>query len=235
SWVGAAGYCSASVDVTRLSRRQVAELQRVWRDLRSEQGAAEPPDTDDSVFRAGLDAWLTGVISSDGRLADTSLDDLLDLEREAKDHAVARAYVDRVVAVVVPRREAEPPWHAELADVIREHCRERGYGLSDGGRDRFGYRTLSITVPNREGPVELSLNGETFLLTFPGGFTWPEFEYAPEAAKAALQDQLRLVDSYADPDTRTVSVKRALRSPRTELHLSDGTVLRRHGGRRPQS
>src|SRR4051794_35601103 len=135
SWVGAAGYRSASVDVTRLSRRQVAELQRVWRDLRSEQGAAEPPDTDDSVFRAGLDAWLTGVISSDGRLADTSLDDLLDLEREAKDHAVARAYVDRVVAVVVPRREAEPPWHAELADVIREHCRERGYGLSDGGRD----------------------------------------------------------------------------------------------------
>ena len=221
--------------MTELSKRQVVDLQRVWRDLRSEPDAAETPITADTVFRAGLDAWLAGVLSSDGRITDTSLDDLLDLQREARDHPVARAYVDRVVTAVMPNRAEEPRWYADLAVTIREHCRQHSYQVSAGIRDRFGYRTWQIDVPSREGPVQLTFNGEVLLLSFPGGFTWPEFAYAPEDSIDALQDQLRLLDSYADPATRTVSVKRALRSPRTELHLSDGTVLWRRGGRRART
>lgn len=79
------------------------------------------------------------------------------------------------------------------------------------------------------------MNDEVFLLTFSGGFTWPEFGYEPQEAREALHHQLRLLDSYADPATRMVSVKRALRRPRTELHLSDGTVLWRRGGRRART
>ena len=206
--------------MTELSKRQLAALQRVWHDVQTEPDARETPDTDDSVCRAGLDAWLAGVISSDGRLTKTSLHDLIELEHEAEGHPVARAYVDRVVAVLMPHRDDEPSWDATLGEVIREHCRERNYQVSAGMKDRFGYQTWEIHVPNREGPVELSLNGEVFLLTFPGGFTWPDFAQDPEDASEAVHDQLRLLDAYADPATRTLSVKRALRRPRTELHLS---------------
>jgi hypothetical protein len=218
--------------VTLLSARQVTELRGVWRDLEREPDAAAPPRTDDAVCRAGLDAWLAGVISSEGRLTDTALNDLLALEAEAEDHPTAHAYVERVVAVAMPNRDSEPPWYAELTVAVREHCRKRGYRVEDGGRDRFGYRSWHVEVPDRAGPVQLSSNGETFLLTFPGGFTWPEFGYGPADAHEALEDQLRLLDSYADPATRTIRVRRVLRSSRTELHLSDGTVLWRHGGRR---
>jgi hypothetical protein len=218
--------------VTLLSARQVAELRGIWRNLESEPDAADPPNTDDAVCRAGLDAWLAGVISTAGRLTDAALNDLLALEAEAEHHLVARSYVERVLAAVKVDRGSEPPWHAGFTTAVREHCRKRGYRVDDGVRDRFGYRTWNIEVPDRPEPVQLSLNGETFLLTFPGGFSWPEFGYLPAQANEALEDQLRLLDSYADPATRTVSVRGALRSPRTELHLSDGTVLWRHGGRR---
>jgi len=53
--------------MTELSKRQLTALQRIWGDLQSEPDARETPDTDDSVCRAGLDAWLAGVIRSDGR------------------------------------------------------------------------------------------------------------------------------------------------------------------------
>ncbi len=95
--------------MTRLSQRQVTDLQRVWQELRNEPDAAETPSTNDAVCRDRLDAWLAGVMSGKGRLTTAALDDLLDLEREAKDHHRARAYVDRVVAIVMPTREAEPP------------------------------------------------------------------------------------------------------------------------------
>jgi hypothetical protein len=211
--------------VTQLSQRQVTDLQRVWHDLRNEPDAAETPSTDDTVCRDWLDTWLAGVISGNGRLTSAALDDLLDLAREAKDQHRARAYVDRVVAAVMPTREEEPPWFTDLDESIREHCRQRSYDVSDGSRDRFGYWMWKIGVPNREEPVRLSLNGEVVLQTFPGGFTWPEFGYFPEETEEALQEQLRLLDSYADPATRTVLARRAMRRPRTELHLSDGTVL----------
>jgi hypothetical protein len=108
----------------------------------------------------------------------------------------------------MPNRASESPWYAEFAVAVREHGGERGYRVDDGVSDRFGYRSWNIEVPEHAGPVQLSLNGETFLLTFPGGFTWPEFGYRPAEANEALEDQLRLLDSYADPTTRTVSVRR---------------------------
>lgn len=88
-------------------------------------------------------------------------------------------------------------------------------------------------VRKGEEPVRLSLNGEAVLQAFPGGFASPDFGYSPGDAKDALEDQLRRLDSYADPAPRTVLVRRALLRPRRELHLSDGTVLWRRGGRRP--
>jgi len=65
---------------------------------------------------------LAGVISSDGRLTKTSLHDLIELEHEAEGHPVARAYVDRVVAVLMPHRDDEPSWDTAPGEVIREHC-----------------------------------------------------------------------------------------------------------------
>lgn len=58
--------------------------------------------------------------------------------------------------------------YADLAVTIRDHCRQRGYQVSDGIRDRFDHRAWHIDVPSREGPVQLTFNGEVFLLTFPG-------------------------------------------------------------------
>src|SRR3954452_20260451 len=165
------GYGVSVVGVTPLSAHQVTELRVIWSDLESEPDAADPPNTDDAACRAGLDAWLAGVISSDGRLTVASLNDLLTLEAEAQDHSTAHAYVERVVAVVMPNRGSEPPWYGGFAVVIGEHCRKRGYRVDDAGRDRFGYRTWHIEVPDRAGSVHLSLNGETVLLTFPGGFS----------------------------------------------------------------
>jgi hypothetical protein len=132
----------------------------------------------------------------------------------------------------LPNRTHEPPQYTVFADTVRDHCEARGYGAAGGESDRFGYRNWGIEVPNRRGRVGLSINGEVFLLDFPGGFTWPEFGYSQEEADEALADQLRLVDAYADPATRVISVKRILRPRRTELHISDGTVLWRRGGKR---
>lgn len=168
-------------------------------------------------------------------MSESSLDELLGMEVEVGDHLVARAYVGRVVGVVMPNRAEEPWWSADYAAAVGEHCRQRGYQVSDGGRNRFGYRTWQIDVHNGEEPASLSLNGEVFLLDFPGGFTWPEFGYTPAEGGGVLQDQLALLDAYADPATLVVSVRRALRGSRTELHLADGTRLWRGGGVRARS
>lgn len=125
----------------------------MWGDLQSEPDAAETPTTEDAVSRAWLDAWLAGVLSSDGRPTKAGLDDLLDIERATRDHAVARGYVDRVIATVMPSRDEEPARHADLADAIRRHCRERGYQVSNDLLDRFRCRSWKIEVPNREGSV----------------------------------------------------------------------------------
>ena len=66
----------------QLSKRQVASLRRVWSDLTLELDVGDILETDDAACRDGLDSWLAGVISSDGRVDDSALENLLDLEQE---------------------------------------------------------------------------------------------------------------------------------------------------------
>ena len=65
----------------------------------------------------------------------------------------------------------------------------------------------------------------------PGGYSWMEFAYDDDDRAEALKAQLRFIDAYADPATQEVIVQRWLRSPRPELHVSNGAVLRPRGVR----
>lgn len=188
------------------------------------------PEDEDAACRAGLESWLARVLSSKGRVASSSLEPLLELEADAKDLAVARMYVDRALKSVMPSRNVQGMF--DQADpVIREHSRIHNYQLGTTTLDRFGYWIWEIDVADQDGAVRLVLNGEVSLLTFPDGFTWPEFAQVPADARDAVRAQLRRLDAYTDPRTRLVRAKRRLRPPRTELQLSDGTVLWRGGGR----
>lgn len=230
-WPSRIGGCSAGIAVSELSPRQLSGLGEVGDDLQGEPDARQVPQTDDQAGRAWLEAWVAGVLSSHGEVTAAMLDDLLDQQRATREHPTAQAYVNRVLTVVMPNRDRQPSWYAEADVIVADHCRRRGYRVSDGVTDRFGYRSWKIAVSGRFKEVALQLNGEVILLTFPGRFTWPEFAYTAQEAHEALLDQLRLLDAYADPGTRTVRRQRLLRRPRTELRLSDGTVLWRHGGK----
>jgi hypothetical protein len=221
--------------VNQLSKRQIIALEAVWSDSQREPDAVGPPQTDNAAFLALLDSWIAGVISSQGQVDDRSLQDLLDLADGAKAHPVAHDYFARVVDLVMPNRTHGPPLYTAFADTVREHCEARGYTAAGGESDRFGYRYWDIEVPHRQGRVRLSINGEVFLLNFPGGFMWADFGYSEEEAEEALADQLQLLDAYADPATQVMSVKRILRPRRSELHISDGTVLWRRGGKTPRA
>ena len=128
----------------------------------------------------------------------------------------------------------QPPAHvAHLWPALVQHCTAKGYVLDAPKTDEHGYLNVRVTLP-RSGDsdsswVGLSLNGEVFALSFPDGYHWTEFSYAPEDGSEAMADVLSFVDAYADPRTREVEVSRRLRRPRTELHLSNGAVLRRRG------
>ncbi|MFC6704569.1 hypothetical protein [Flexivirga alba] len=220
--------------MAKLTRRQIAELQRIRDDLEREPDAGRLPATDDAASRAVLGAWLAGVITSKG-WTDTSVFDLVEQAREAEDDFVAHAYVERVVAAVMSDRDQMMRRCGEANVAVREHCRERGYQVSGCKPGRAGYRTWKIAVPGRIGEVDLELDGDVCLLTFPGGFSWPEYGYTSGDAREALEDQLRLLDAYAAPTTRMVLRKRVLGRSRSELHFSDGTVLGRHGGKRAWS
>lgn len=130
----------------------------------------------------------------------------------------------------------DPSWFTGLADTIREHCLRRNYELCYGA-DQTGYTKWFIKVPGREGPVRLGYSVEVFLIDFPGGFGWTEFaDPCKEDAQEAVQTLLQLLDVYADPGTRLVSMpRRWRRKPRRELHFADGTILWRRGGYRPPS
>lgn len=213
----------------QLSRRQVARLRKVCDDLARELDAGDVPETGDAATRAGLDSWLARVISSNGQWDDSALNDLFDLERGAAEDSKASAYVARVIKIVIPFREAQM-LRAPLEAVVREHCSKQGYGISNRTPNHPGSLAWSIHVPNREGAVDLSLSGDLFELTFPGGgYLWIEFAYDPEEDREALDELLRVLDAYAHPATRTVTVKHALRRPWTELHLSDGMKMWRRG------
>ena len=124
----------------------------------------------------------------------------------------------------------QPKLLAELADLIEGHGRLRGYQVTSAGTDEHGYVVFQVSVPTRAEDVRLSLNGETFLLDLPGGYTWAEFNEVADEGPEVLADQLAMLDAYADPGTSEVQVQRRFgRGLRKELHLSNGAVLRRRG------
>ena len=212
----------------QLTRRQVEALRRVQAGLAAEPDAEDRPETDDARTRAALDSWVAGVISSKGRIEDSSLDELLYLERDASGDRKGGSYVARMIDIVMPYRQ-EQVLRAPLAAVVEQHCSRRGYRIRTRTPNYPGGLAWTIQVPHREGEVDLCLDGELFELTFPGGYLWIDFTYSPEDDSQVLDEQLRVLDAYAHTDTRVVTVKRALRRPRTELHLSNGTKLWRRG------
>ena len=115
-----------------------------------------------------------------------------------------------------------------LAELVERHRLDRGYRAEDTGM-KDGYRSFSIDVPGKDAAVRLAFNGEVFLLSFPGGYSWAEFAYRDEDRDEALSDLLRFLDAYADPGTQEVTVRRRLRPHRRELHVSNGAVLRARG------
>lgn len=114
-----------------------------------------------------------------------------------------------------------------------QHCAANGYALDAPETDKYGYLNVRVNLPgsgDTDGPsVRLSLNGEVFALSFPEGYHWTEYSYAPEDGSEAMAEVLAFVDAFADPRTHEVEVSRRLRRPRTELRVSNGAVLRRRG------
>ncbi len=214
-----------------LSSRQLAELQQVCSELDAEPDADVTPATGDATCRAQLHTLLTGVISSEGHLAGSALRELVDLQAEAENLPRAGKHVDRAVAVVMPHRENEPGWLSVVRRLVTEHVGDRGYAAGEGELDRAGYVNWRISIPGQEEPTRLCFSGEVALLIFPGGFLSAEFGYTRADSIAALRAQLRLLDAYADPATRVVQRQRLGRQ-RSELRISDGSVLWKGGGRR---
>lgn len=127
-----------------------------------------------------------------------------------------------------------PPDHvAHLWQALVQHCADRGYALGAPETDRHAYLNVQVNLPGPGGTnpswVRLSLNGEVFALSFPGGYHWTEYSYAPEDGSEAMADVLAFVDAFADPRTHEVEVSRRLRRARTEMRVSNGAVLRRRG------
>lgn len=52
----------------RFTKNELAELSRLWDDLSRLSDGVGPPQTDDEIIEAGVDAFLAGVISSDGHV-----------------------------------------------------------------------------------------------------------------------------------------------------------------------
>jgi hypothetical protein len=63
----------------RLSSNQVAHLEQIWAELTTSYPAAGPPETDVEVAAVALDAWIAGVVSSNGTLTSAAVRDLVDL------------------------------------------------------------------------------------------------------------------------------------------------------------
>lgn len=127
--------------------------------------------------------------------------------------------------VQVDHQEA---WLERLEAVTLRHLEDAGYQvLQSATEDRC--RTHLVAVPEKDGVVRLSVDGEIFSLSFPGGHSWVEFAYEDEDRQEALQDLLRFLDAYASPDTREVTVPRRLLPDRKELRVSNGAVLHARG------
>ena len=63
---------------------------------------ASPPETDDEVVAAVLDAWIAGVVNSEGRFSSASLLDLAELIKESQPEGRVTALVERTLALVRP-------------------------------------------------------------------------------------------------------------------------------------
>ncbi len=130
----------------------------------------------------------------------------------------------------VDTTQREPPPRAgQLSSELKKHCSDKGYAVDGPERDKDGYLNFEVSLRSPAVIVRISLNGEVFALSFPGGYHWTEFAQYPEDGSEALADVLAFVDAYADPRTREVEVKRRLRSARLELRVSNGAVLRGRG------
>ena len=68
---------SGDLDMAQLSSAQVAMLEQIWTELWVGQRPASPPITDEELAREILDSWLAGVLSSNGRISEGALRDLL--------------------------------------------------------------------------------------------------------------------------------------------------------------
>jgi hypothetical protein len=122
-------------------------------------------------------------------------------------------------------------WETELERLhvlTASHLEAGGYRVLESVT-RDGWRNERIGVPGGGGVVHLSLNGEVFALSFPGGYSWAEYAYESEDRAEALMDLLRFLDAYASPDTCEVTVSRRLFPDRRELRVSNGAVLRASG------
>jgi hypothetical protein len=113
--------------------------------------------------------------------------------------------------------------------VLTKHCADKGFVVVGPETDRRGYLNFQVSIPGQGSTAGISFNGEVFQLTFPAGYHWTEFAQTPDDTVEILADVLAFLDAYADPATREVAVKRRLRRPRLELHVSNGAVLRRRG------
>jgi hypothetical protein len=58
----------------QFTKNELDELSRLWDDLSRLSVGLGPPQTDDEVIEAGLDAFLTGVVSSEGEFGREGLD-----------------------------------------------------------------------------------------------------------------------------------------------------------------
>ncbi|AXG12099.1 hypothetical protein [Intrasporangium calvum] len=127
-------------------------------------------------------------------------------------------------------KKPQPPSDAaQLSAVVTTHCADKGYAVAGPETDKYGYLNFQVTTADQGARTGISFNGEVFILSFPAGYGWTEFAQTPEERPEALATVLSFLDAYADPATREVEVKRRLRRPRLELHVSNGAVLRRRG------
>lgn len=113
-----------------LWRSDLRQLKRILRDLAAEPDAHAAPTTDDAADRAGLEAWLVGILSSRGDVSRDDLDMLVSMADETQTVGAAKVYVARVHDVLAPHR-ALLEFLDSLDSQITEHCRSRAYSLTN--------------------------------------------------------------------------------------------------------
>jgi hypothetical protein len=72
----------------------------VWTDLGTAYASSDPPQSDEDVAAAGLDAWIAGVVSSHGRFTATGVHDLMGLLEESDESWPVKSLLRRTVALI---------------------------------------------------------------------------------------------------------------------------------------